>query len=109
MNHFIASDKSKKGQYIVREGTSGDTFYIISDGDVKVTKKSSGKEEEIRTLTKGDYFGEQVSKSIVQCWQFAVQMSRRDKSSEECKYCLKFTRCKKLWFLCSMWWNEKNL
>ena len=61
MNHFIASDKSKKGQYIVREGTSGDTFYIISDGDVKVTKKSSGKEEEIRTLTKGDYFGEQVS------------------------------------------------
>ena len=61
MNHFIASDKSKKGQYIVREGTSGDTFYIISDGDVKVTKKSAGKEEEIRTLTKGDYFGEQVS------------------------------------------------
>ena len=61
LNHFIASDKSKKGQYIVREGTSGDTFYIISDGDVKVTKKSAGKEEEIRTLTKGDYFGEQVS------------------------------------------------
>jgi len=50
----------KKGQYIVREGTSGDTFYIISDGDVKVTKKSAGKEEEIRSLTKGDYFGEQA-------------------------------------------------
>ena len=65
MNHFIASDKSKKGQYIVREGTSGDTFYIISDGDVKVTKKSAGKEEEIRTLTKGDYFGEQVSCSEI--------------------------------------------
>ena len=66
MNHFIASDKSKKGQYIVREGTSGDTFYIISDGDVKVTKKSAGKEEEIRSLTKGDYFGEQVSTNTVQ-------------------------------------------
>ena len=48
------------GNYIIREGTSGDTFYIISDGDVRVTKKSAGKEEEIRTLTRGDYFGEQV-------------------------------------------------
>merc|ERR1719346_866009 len=50
----------KKGNYIVREGTSGDTFYIISDGDVRVTKKSAGKEEEIRTLGRGDYFGEQA-------------------------------------------------
>jgi len=51
-----------KGDYIVREGTSGDTFYIISDGSVKVTKKSEKdlKEEQIRTLTKGDYFGEQA-------------------------------------------------
>ena len=48
------------GQYIVREGTSGDTFYIISDGGVRVTKKSAGREEEIRTLARGDYFGEQV-------------------------------------------------
>lgn len=50
----------KTGEYIVREGTSGDTFYIISEGDVKVTKKTNNKEEEIRTLTKGDYFGEQA-------------------------------------------------
>jgi len=39
----------------------GDTFYIICDGSVKVTKKGEGgSEEEIRTLKKGDYFGEQV-------------------------------------------------
>ena len=50
----------KKGDYIVREGTSGDSFYIISEGDVKVTKKSTANEDEIRTLTKGEYFGEQV-------------------------------------------------
>ncbi|XP_023326889.1 cGMP-dependent protein kinase, isozyme 1 [Eurytemora carolleeae] len=51
----------KKGDYIVREGTSGDTFYIICDGSVKVTKKGEGgSEEEIRTLKKGDYFGEQA-------------------------------------------------
>jgi len=49
-----------KGDYIVREGTSGDTFYIISEGNVKVTKKNDNKEEEIRALSKGDYFGEQA-------------------------------------------------
>ena len=48
----------------MREGTSGDTFYIISDGGVRVTKKSAGREEEIRTLARGDYFGEQVRKII---------------------------------------------
>jgi len=50
-----------KGDYIVREGTSGDSFYIISDGSVRVTKKSETNQEElIRTLAKGDYFGEQA-------------------------------------------------
>ena len=43
------------------QGTSGDTFYIISEGEVKVTQKGDGQEAEIRTLTKGDYFGEQVN------------------------------------------------
>jgi cGMP-dependent protein kinase len=50
----------KKGDFIVREGTSGDTFYIISEGTVTVTKSKDKKEEEIRKLTKGEYFGEQA-------------------------------------------------
>jgi len=50
----------KKGDYVIREGTAGDTFYIISEGDVKVTQKTNGIEAEIRSLTKGDYFGEQA-------------------------------------------------
>ena len=58
--HLMCTNLSILGNYIIREGTKGDTFYIISDGDVRVTKKSAGKEEEIRTLTRGDYFGEQV-------------------------------------------------
>ena len=49
----------------MREGTSGDTFYIISDGGVRVTKKSAGREEEIRTLARGDYFGEQVMETLL--------------------------------------------
>ena len=35
--HLIETNLSFLGNYIVREGTSGDTFYIISDGEVLVT------------------------------------------------------------------------
>lgn len=72
---------------------TGDTFFIITSGSVKVTHRSSGEtinkispgllstspfvsenldENEVRILTKGDYFGEQAllkedirSKSVV--------------------------------------------
>ena len=33
-----------KGDYIVREGTHGDVFYIISQGQVRVTRKVPGKD-----------------------------------------------------------------
>ena len=32
----------QKGDYIVRQGTHGDTFYIISEGQVRVTKRVEG-------------------------------------------------------------------
>ncbi|ERL94983.1 hypothetical protein D910_12255 [Dendroctonus ponderosae] len=50
------------GAYIIRQGASGDTFFIISSGNVKVTQRLPGHldEEEIRTLGRGDYFGEQA-------------------------------------------------
>ncbi|XP_046393783.1 cGMP-dependent protein kinase, isozyme 1 isoform X2 [Ischnura elegans] len=50
------------GACIVRQGARGDTFYIISGGSVKVTRKESpdGKDEEVRKLGRGDYFGEQA-------------------------------------------------
>ena len=31
------------GDYIVRQGTSGDTFYIISEGQVRITRRVEGK------------------------------------------------------------------
>ena len=31
------------GDYIVRQGTSGDTFYVISEGQVRVTRRVEGK------------------------------------------------------------------
>uniref|UniRef100_T1J2D2 cGMP-dependent protein kinase n=1 Tax=Strigamia maritima TaxID=126957 RepID=T1J2D2_STRMM len=51
----------KKGEYIIRQGARGDTFYIISKGQVKVTKKGDNNDEVyIRTLQRGDFFGERA-------------------------------------------------
>ncbi|KAH8282934.1 hypothetical protein KR054_010992 [Drosophila jambulina] len=51
------------GTYIIRQGTAGDSFFLISQGNVQVTQKltpSSTEETELRTLARGDYFGEQA-------------------------------------------------
>ncbi|RZF49279.1 hypothetical protein LSTR_LSTR013368 [Laodelphax striatellus] len=50
------------GHHIIRQGASGDTFFILSGGTVKVTQKIPGtnEEQEIRILERGDYFGEQA-------------------------------------------------
>jgi cGMP-dependent protein kinase len=44
------------GEHIVTEGETGDLFYIIKEGQVRCTKEG----REVRTMTKGDYFGEQA-------------------------------------------------
>ncbi|XP_054707211.1 cGMP-dependent protein kinase, isozyme 2 forms cD4/T1/T3A/T3B-like [Uloborus diversus] len=51
-----------EGDYIIRQGARGDTFFIISKGKVKVTMKDAGSEEEkfIRYLQRGDFFGEKA-------------------------------------------------
>ncbi|XP_066589420.1 cGMP-dependent protein kinase, isozyme 2 forms cD5/T2 isoform X3 [Prorops nasuta] len=50
------------GDYIIRQGARGDTFFIISRGQVRVTIKQPDTVEEkyIRTLGKGDFFGEKA-------------------------------------------------
>ncbi|XP_043280897.1 cGMP-dependent protein kinase, isozyme 2 forms cD5/T2 isoform X3 [Venturia canescens] len=50
------------GDYIVRQGARGDTFFIISRGQVRVTIKQAESTDEkfIRTLGKGDFFGEKA-------------------------------------------------
>lgn len=52
----------QEGDYIVRQGARGDTFFIISKGQVRVTIKQPDTLEEkfIRTLSKGDFFGEKA-------------------------------------------------
>ncbi|XP_070496796.1 cGMP-dependent protein kinase 1 isoform X2 [Chironomus tepperi] len=52
----------RKGDYIIRQGARGDTFFIISKGQVRVTirPEDSFEEKFIRTLGKGDFFGEKA-------------------------------------------------
>ncbi|EAN31256.2 Protein kinase domain protein [Theileria parva strain Muguga] len=50
------SKRYKKGEYIIREGEVGDSFYIISKGDVDIIKSGT----RLRTLGKNDYFGERA-------------------------------------------------
>ena len=48
-----------------REGTVGDTFYILASGEVTVTRSGG---ETIRELSTGDYFGEQVGPCLIHYW-----------------------------------------
>ncbi|CAH8469200.1 unnamed protein product [Dicrocoelium dendriticum] len=50
------------GDYVIREGARGDTFFIISGGKVKVTKNrgKEGTEQFIGYMQRGDWFGEKA-------------------------------------------------
>uniref|UniRef100_A0AAY4EV73 cGMP-dependent protein kinase n=1 Tax=Denticeps clupeoides TaxID=299321 RepID=A0AAY4EV73_9TELE len=55
-------DYFDKGDYIIREGEEGNTFFIIAKGEVSVTQTLEGfaDPQEIKTLGVGDYFGEKA-------------------------------------------------
>eukprot|EP00644_Phytophthora_capsici_P010163 jgi/Phyca11/571282/estExt2_Genewise1.C_PHYCAscaffold_410232 len=49
------------GDYIIRQGDDGNTFYIIVEGTVRCTSRAGGSDEaekELMTLQRGSYFGE---------------------------------------------------
>ncbi len=52
----------KKGEYIIKEGESGDVFYILEEGEAIATKTlEAGKAaQEIKRYGPGEYFGERA-------------------------------------------------
>ena len=46
------------GKVIFREGEPGDHMYIIQSGQVRISKNVGGRDYELATLEKGDFFGE---------------------------------------------------
>lgn len=56
---LLIERKIPKGHTIVEEGLSGDYMYILSEGEVKVTKLSGdGREKILELLGPGAFFGE---------------------------------------------------
>jgi len=52
----------EEGEYIIRQGARGDTFFIIKKGQVDVTQRASVHSDPtfVRSLGKGSYFGEKA-------------------------------------------------
>ena len=46
------------GKVIFREGEEGDQMFIIQEGQVKISRNITGKEQILAVLGKGDFFGE---------------------------------------------------
>lgn len=55
-------DVFKPGEYVIKEGDTGNVFYFISDGEATATKTlEAGKPPvEVMNYKKGDYFGERA-------------------------------------------------
>ena len=48
----------KLGEQVIREGESGDTFFVIKQGKAMVTRSQGSKQETLAALTTGNFFGE---------------------------------------------------
>ncbi|XP_045889713.1 cGMP-dependent protein kinase 1 isoform X2 [Micropterus dolomieu] len=62
MSDLMEEAHYAEGDYIIRQGTTGDTFYIISKGQVKVTEEKPCHEEQIvlSKLSERQWFGEKA-------------------------------------------------
>lgn len=59
LDEVLVTKTFKKGQFIFREGERSDTLYVLNQGIIKISKTSdSGKEQIIRFLFPGDFFGQ---------------------------------------------------
>ncbi|XP_005922722.2 cGMP-dependent protein kinase 1 isoform X2 [Haplochromis burtoni] len=62
MSDLMEETHYTDSEYIIRQGATGDTFYIISKGQVKVTEKGQEQEEQVvlSKLSERQWFGEKA-------------------------------------------------
>ena len=58
MNRIIHKETYTNGQAIFKEGSYGETLYVILSGKVEVSKMIDGEKVSIAFLSKGEIFGE---------------------------------------------------
>ena len=54
----LAVQPFHRGDPLVRQGDSGDAFYIVREGQVDVLSRENGRSRRLTTLGAGEYFGE---------------------------------------------------
>jgi Cyclic nucleotide-binding domain len=81
----IMTEKIKDGEFILEEGTWAFYAYVIESGKAKVFKTVHGKQVQIGSLKKGDFFGEMAflggakrSASVVADGDVEVRMIPKD-------------------------------
>jgi CRP-like cAMP-binding protein len=58
LQRVTKSKRFDKGEFIFREGERSETLFVVNEGLIKLTKMSSeGKEQIVRLLFPGDFFG----------------------------------------------------
>ena len=59
---LLQEETFQQDDYIVRQAEVGATFYIITEGEVDVTRRKDGSDEQffMRPLRAGEYFGEKA-------------------------------------------------
>ena len=68
----LISEQVLANQTIYTEGTWGSHFYIIAEGMVKIMKQVESQPQEIKQVTKGQYFGEIAIFDDAPRWDTAI-------------------------------------
>jgi CRP-like cAMP-binding protein len=55
------SEVHTPGSVVVRQGETGDSFFIVTEGKLEVHVEEDGKSRKIATLEKGAFFGEMAA------------------------------------------------
>ena len=55
----MKTEKYKKGDFVIKEGESGSTFFLLQSGTAVALKKdASGQQKVVYEYTENEYFGE---------------------------------------------------
>lgn len=54
----LSEESFDTDEEVIKQGAVGDSFYLLVSGKVRVVQQGDGRQKELVTLVRGDYFGE---------------------------------------------------